>query len=897
MNVFHKYTLENLKRNKTRTIVTIIGIILSVSMFTSVTEAFASAQNYMLKYVEKTVGNFMFYTVGQSEEEIKKLEENENVSNVEILQEIGYATFESANSDKPYLFIGGVDEDFADTVAVNLTEGRMAQNTSEIVISAAALKENGKAFEIGETITVYPGQRYCDGERLEQTIWRMDDEEIKDANKKVYTVVGIMARPSYQVEKYEAPGYTAYTLKDGVCEYNTAYVCAKNAVSMYKLKKEILSETWQHASPTAYNTNLITFSGIVDDNLGVMIYGLAALLILIIVVGSVGLIYNSFSISVSERIKQFGILKSIGATKKQLLNSVLFESLALCAVAVPLGLIAGCVGLGITFELLQSTLNTAFGFSVDGLKFALDINLPAILVAAFISIFTAVISAYIPAKKAVKISPIEAIRQSEDIKIESKNLKISPLTYKLFGISGMVASKNFKRNKKKYRVTIMSLFLSIVLFACASSLCSYFKKGISYEMSQYSNYDISVFCDFQDKVDELFSGVKNLNGVKSTAFSTQSDITYVEKTVLSQDEKDYALPSDKYGSPLVNLAFVDDENFKELLSKYHLDESEYMNLYSPKALLFDKKIINYRSESGKMRTKTVKTFEKGLENFTFTSMDTPNTIDSEKYGEIWFSGEIKEENGKVYAKYETVPDEGEEIKEDEFEWSEISIYSYNVGKTIDEAPYYITEYTTLIYPLSAYDAVMGNRSKENDFSQIFVEAENHKTVSSEIFDLVENLGLKNKAVVQDYAATIEMTKAIITLVNVLSYGFIILISLISVANVFNTITTNIYLRRREFAMLKSIGMTEKEFSKMLTFESLIYGLKSLLWGLPVSLLFCFLTYYITYSAGYDIEFYFPVRSFLLAAFSVLAVVFSSVIYSMKKVEKDNTIEALKNENI
>lgn len=83
----------------------------------------------------------------------------------------------------------------------------------------------------------------------------------------------------------------------------------------------------------------------------------------------------------------------------------------------------------------------------------------------------------------------------------------------------------------------------------------------------------------------------------------------------------------------------------------------------------------YRTENGKLRTKKVKTFKKGLENFTFTSIDAPNRIDSEKYGEIWFSGEIKEENGKVYAKYQTFPDEGGEIKEDEFEWIEISIRS------------------------------------------------------------------------------------------------------------------------------------------------------------------------------------------------------------------------------
>ena len=135
-----------------------------------------------------------------------------------------------------------------------------------------------------------------------------------------------------------------------------------------------------------------------------------------------------------------------------------------------------------------------------------------------------------------------------------------------------------------------------------------------------------------------------------------------------------------------------------------------------------------------------------------------------------------------------------------------------------------------------------------------------------------------------------------TIVNIFAYGFIILISLIAATNVFNTISTSISLRRREFAMLRSVGMTEKGINKMMNYECILYGAKALLLGLPTSCLISFILYKIV-SKGMMISFKLPWLAMGIATLSVFLVVFATMIYAMHKIKKENPIDALKNENI
>lgn len=148
----------------------------------------------------------------------------------------------------------------------------------------------------------------------------------------------------------------------------------------------------------------------------------------------------------------------------------------------------------------------------------------------------------------------------------------------------------------------------------------------------------------------------------------------------------------------------------------------------------------------------------------------------------------------------------------------------------------------------------------------------------------------------DAAASNESDRMLITVINVFSYGFIVLISLISVANVFNTVSTNISLRRREIGMLKSIGLSNKGLRRMMNFECIIYGARSLLWGLPAAAIMTYVIYRVSGTA-YETEFYIPWYSILIAVGSVFAVVFATMMYATGKIKKDNPIDALKTENL
>ena len=150
--------------------------------------------------------------------------------------------------------------------------------------------------------------------------------------------------------------------------------------------------------------------------------------------------------------------------------------------------------------------------------------------------------------------------------------------------------------------------------------------------------------------------------------------------------------------------------------------------------------------------------------------------------------------------------------------------------------------------------------------------------------------------IADYTQDKETSNAIVMIVNVFSYGFIILISLIVIANVFNTISTNILLRRQEFAMLKSVGMTKKSLNKMMNYECVFYGIKGLIFGLILAVLATYAMFNVM-SEGFNVGFYIPVQSIVVVVISIFIVVFASMIYTMSKIKKDNVIETLRNDNI
>lgn len=932
MNIFRQFTNRSLKENKIRTVVTIIGIILSVAMFTATTEAFVTVQNYLVNYAEMYNGKYHvgFYDV--KIDDASAITEDERVEKYTYIQEIGYSEIGSTNPDKPYLFIGGIPADFTDVMPIHLTEGRLPENSNEIVVSDHLYTNGGVKFELGQQINLQIGKRQRtdynsiesdskERKDLTQKVplfnWDAQSELLIDTEEKAYTIVGFCVRPDQlSLEPFSAPGYTAFTMNE---ENN------KNTKSIYTvLKKPVEYDTFNSEITNALdissciNHDLLMFSfNSFDSAFPILAIGLLAILIGLIVFGSVALIYNSFSISVSERTKQFGILKSIGATKKQIKTSVLYEAAVLCMIGIPIGLISGCLGIAITFHFLSDTITTVLAELTD-LKMQFVFSPFAIIVASVISFVTVIISAYIPARKAIRINPIESVRQSNETKIKRRSVKVSPLTQKIFGFEATLSSKNFKRNKRKYRTTVFSLFVSVVLFISASSLATYFTDIVDAE-SNIMNYDVAInLYSNEDSTEEgaasetdelyqkLYKELPTVKGINEYTFVQEMTANFnIEKKYISEEYLEM-LNKEQYDTKNENqfngnfvYNFIDDEAFKRLLRENGLNEKEYFDKETPKALVYDKNTYNY--QTGTKESVYIVSF---LNQNTFPStLEITNILPffEESGTEYFYSGETVMQNGALCYAYDIARDEGDtfngETKRYLTEEEAVNHISIEIGAILENKPYFTRNNTNLIYPESAIGFVE-IPEQYNNYSHVYILCEDHAKVTNEVHRLISDIGgTSNNVNVYDYSAEIESIRALVTIAQVLAYGFIVLISMIAAANVFNTISTNISLRRREFATLRSVGLTSKGMRKMMTFESVLYGAKSLLYSLPVSFALTYLIHFVAANSGYAMRFYVPWDKFVIAIASVFIIVVLSVTYSIKKLHNENTVETLRNENV
>ena len=909
MNVFNKVTLASLKKNRTRTVVTIIGIMLSAAMICASTTFVASMQNFVLRYTIYKTGDWHGAVYDAAYKDYEDIGGSGKVASATYAQVLGYARINSANERKPYLYVlgGNAASGYFETMPVHLTAGELPKNSSEIILPEH-LATNGKvSYKIGDTVTFEVGDRILDGKRLGQInpfftydseiqVEVKNDEKLENTVARTYTVVGIYERPAF--ENTDAPGYTALTAADRGADGQSPIDCH------FKMKKpsavyDFMKETgYTDAYRYAYNTDVLLYSGVSRfDSVTATLYSLAAIVIGLIVFASVSLIYNAFSISVSERTKQFGLLSSVGATKKQLRRMVTFEALAVSAIGIPLGIVVGIGGIGITLLLLGDKFSSIVGKAHVPLR--LCVSWESVVIAAVIALITVLISAWIPSKRATRVSAVEAIRQSMDVKADNKPTRTSKLAYKLFGLPGVLAGKHYKRNRKKYRTTVVSLFMSIVLFVSAAAFTDYMMESAEgglasdqFDLIYAAESDASSAMTPDALLELLFSEQNVTGGTYTKKQFLQGDISREYVTAMFADRfADFGMESEDAAPKDLSISgylyFVADAEFNRLLEKYDLKETDYYNRDKPLGIALDRNIE----------------FDRRLEKFV--TLDTLKgdgcVIEGLYYVEIdgYYRKDSRiDENGNKVVLYQNRDNESD-IIELPYEES-FAKYTLRSEKTIEEAPFFVSRSTpvaiNMIYPYSMLESVVPEAAL-NQFrnTEYFLTSSNHTASFENLATVLTENGLSSRQLF-DYAANAETNRNVVTIIRVFAYGFIVLISLIAAVNVFNTISTNISLRRREFAMLKSVGMTQKGFRRMMNYECLLYGSKALLLGLPVS---CGITYliYRAVTTAYETSFHLPWAAIGIAVLSVFLVVFATMMYSMSKVKKDNPIDALKNENL
>jgi putative ABC transport system permease protein len=862
VNIVNKLTIRHLKQNKRRTLVTIIGVIISVAMVTAVTTLGTSFLDLLKRQAIANDGEWHVIYNNVNREQVEAIKSDEETEKLILSSDLGYAPLEgSDNVHKPYLFIKAYSKDGFRQFPVELSEGRLPEKANEIVISDT-IETNGKVtYKIGDELPLNVGKRMFEeesGAKVELTqqdplrMWEDKvNEQLIGKEKRTFTIVGVIKRASW--EPTWAPGYTVITYMD---ESNLKDFDSVNAVVVLEKVKKSL---FKHAKGLAdkhgikqlgFNTELLRYYGVTDnDGLNQTLNMLTTVIMSVIILGSVALIYNAFAISVSERARHLGMLSSVGATKRQKRNSVFFEGVIIGLISIPIGVLSGILGMSVTFWFINRFLEGALGVT-ESLE--LTVTPYSIIGACLVSIITIFISTFIPARKASKITAIDAIRQTADIKLTSKAVKTSWMVRGLFGLEAEIGLKNLKRNKNRYRVTVFSLVISIVLFLSVSFFTDSLKKSLI--LSQKGiNYDIQISTsgDSTTNVAGLYTKINELPDVTGSTVMKKLDlVALVDKEMVTDGIKDAINLEDGKAPYYIVINGLDEKSFKQYADQVGVDREHLNSPDQLSGIVVD--TISYEDgQTGKfIETKAIDT-------------------------------NIGDKIDLLYEDYEAV--------------KKIPLGNLKVAGVTDQLPMGV--YSTgpgglnVIVSDQVMQQIVDDNLEKNVQTDLFLNSSDPMKTQQDIEEMKEpNVYIYN--VYQNR----QREEQLVMLMSVFTYGFIVLITAISIANIFNTISTSISLRKREFAMLKSVGMTSKSLNKLISYESIFYGIKALFYGLPVSIGIMYLIYKGTMNS-FDYHFWIPWVSLGICFGSVFVIVGSAMLYSIGKVKKENIIETLRQENI
>ena len=759
MKVLNDLSIQDLKLNKKRSIVIIIGIILSTALICGVAGLVTSFQKTVVDTAKEGQGNYhtIFYNVPK--DELKYIEENREVKDYFLSEELGYSYLPNHKNveETPIVNVISMNDKFIENMSVKLKEGRLPENDTELAISTRINEKFNTNYKVGDTITL----------NINET-----EQNMENGIPKTYKIVGIIERPILAIESYDVDWFTAITKMQNVNK-------KANIAVLYNKPKDYIknTENINNMTKTENNEDGVSFSGLsnkyksykynlmvnkellayegasLDDETLKTIYGLGAFIIGIVLVSSVFVIRNGFEISITERLKQYGMLSSIGATKKQIKKSVYFEGFILGLIGIPLGIISGVFAIYILVNVVNYILKD---YISEGTLLTYSMSWIAIAISVFVSIITIWLSCKKSAKKASKVSPIEAIRNSEDVKLKAKKVKCPKIITKIFKTGGEIAYKNLKRSKKKYRTTVISIIVSIVIFISISSFIQYgFKMSEAYYTEMNYNYMVFMQENKDDKEE-----YKILEDISKLPDAGECSINKSNVLTMNMDEKHKAELTE-YGKEIkerfyneengvrideINVISLSKEAYERYVSKLGGDYEKYKN----GAILIDKNINT--NNDGKKIQGNIYTWKKG-DIITGKINDTQYNIE-------------------ILAKTEEIP-------------AGVNIL-YNPDAFIIVSEDFINKvgYKTIALYSNSKDAY-----KLDEEIKQYKQENNITDNTIQTFNMEESARAEN---------------AIVLVISIFLYGFIGVITLIGITNIFNTITTNMNLRKKEFAMLKSI---------------------------------------------------------------------------------------------
>ncbi|CEN81211.1 ABC transporter permease [Paraclostridium sordellii] len=869
MNLYTSLTLRYLKENKKRTIVTIIGIILSTSLICGIGNIFESFMDYQIRETINRKGAFHATFHDIKKEDVDKITKSSGISKSSISDNLGYSKL--SNEKKNLVQVKAFDKEGFEGYQIKLKEGRFPTNSNEIVLSERAMPLIDK--KVGDSINLNIGKRVDKNQKEIEIPIVHDNETIVDGKSKNFKIVGVMNKLEDDIDNDVVSGITYLDIKEKTKgdKVNVA-ICANEPSEIYEIAPAISKNLGLKVASNDDSDNMIynNDNGVAYENLsfnehllrlkGASAYANinrsinAAMFVVttLVVVCTVATIYNAFSISINDRKKQFGILNSIGATKSQIMKIVFIEAIVVSVIGIPIGLITGTFAIDLIFKLIKYMFSSSV---IAQLNLRVVYNPYVIILSALIVLLTILVSAILPALNAAKTPPLEAIKNSSSLKLGK--VKDSKLVRLLFKTEGVLAYKNLRRNKKKFRITLFSLIISVVIFISFSGFVELFIKANEASVGQV-NYDVRLWKGGILEGDKIIDDLNKVKGIKKISVRNEYGVAFdVKESNINKDYKDLIdktfSKKNKDGETVYDFNY--EQNTFQFTGDKDIDNLKLINGSFDKETAIKENGIILRNKSS--YSEPGKKYDVSLTNYK-----VGDTINAYKFS--------RDENGN--QKNEPIKLKVLATTDDLLPGNKMSTYmgidfiTYNeVGSKL------------------GYDINSGN---------IYINSDKSKDTRNALKKIGEKYGYN---VHDEVDNALEMEQSIIA-IKIFVYGFVLVISLVSITNIVNTISTNINLRKREFAIIKSIGVTPQGFNKMIYLESLLYGVLALVYGVPIGLLIDVIMNKIMGNVV-QLGMILPWNAVLVSIVGVFVITFIASYIPMRKINKENIIENIRQESI
>ena len=858
MNIIQKVTWKCMKAAKRRTMVTIFGVILSVAMIAAVSTIAQSFQDLMLRNARSNFGDFEmeFYDVPAKQAE--KLVKDSRIKESLISYHDTYAFLKDVrDAQRQYIQLQVYDMEHLHLNALQLVKGTLPRQKDEILLSESFMETSGTAWKIGDSITLPIGYTVQKDGSRSYSQWNSDDatgESFHQTGERTFRITGIMDDGKVH---FGSQNYAFYQGNEGTLDnrYVISFTMKERTASIYEDAQQLAEDYGLQDVQINPNNTLLMFYGINDDNGFMTTITLATgMVALIIMIGSISLIYNAFAISLSQRSCYLGMLASIGATQKQKRSSVFFEAFVIGAFAIPIGVLCGYAGIGITFLCIQPLIQGMFETMVE---LRLVITWQSVLFSVLFSFIVLLLSAWLPARRASRITPVDALRQNQDVSIRTKDVRGTRWIRRFFGVSAELGAKNMKRSRHRYYATLFSLIISMVLFMTAYSFSTFISQAFSMAqgeipadvtggMNGYSQPEGDMI---REQLSRLPSAEEFLY-MESVTLQDHSTAAYSDQLqqLLDEQGRHFDEPQQRLSFEIIAL---NDQSFARYAGEVNASMEDFAGS-DAQAILLNK--LTCKKENTFTDYRLLENAEKGMTlQAAMDKRSDETAIHVAAVSEVhpWFMPANVDDIHTIYL----ITNE-----------QSMRILKKQLQLTQDMLSMKFQYRSSQPYAL------------ENELTQL-----QSQHPAGTIFK-------SNIRALKDRQNQLSL------FLNVFLYGFVALILLVSAANIYNTISTGIALRRREFAMLKSIGITPRAFRAMIRMEIMQYLGRTMLFGIPLTLLVIYGVYAVL-QRNFAFAFAFPWQGLLFIILLLAALLFASMRMALHARKQDNLMETIRQESI